>query len=115
MEVNNNEEDEDEKLSLFDLMAKMQQNLASATKSIMANPVIAPVGVSHTSQLHKTNQVENPRDYEYIENMHDNLNYSLWTVQGQQKSSKPTRVLVRQSTDGYVNTETSSLNVKIYK
>ena len=49
---------------------------------------------------------ENVKEYTYIENVHDNLNYTLWTL----NLHKPIKILVRSSTDGYVNTETSSFN-----
>lgn len=61
-------------------------------------------------------QVENAREFEYVENMHDNVSYCLWTIGGQNTKqqkveNKGLKLIVRQAIDGYVNTETSSLNV----
>lgn len=50
--------------------------------------------------------VENAREFDYLENMHDNLSYTLWTLSG----NNPIKILVRSSTDGYINTEHSSQN-----
>jgi hypothetical protein len=52
--------------------------------------------------------IENTKDYVYIENIHDNVNYTLWSFN---LSKKTIRILIRSSVDGYVNTETSSVNV----
>ena len=60
----------------------------------------------------KTNSIldqqpsDNPNDYSYIENAHENLSYSLFSF----KTQPETNVIIRFSIDGYVNTETSSLN-----
>lgn len=50
---------------------------------------------------------ENPKDYVYVPNKHENVNYSLWTL----NTNPPIRILVRSSNDGYINDETSSHNV----
>jgi len=42
-----------------------------------------------------------------MECMHENVSYLLWELNG-------IKIIVRLSVDGYVNTESSSLNVKIY-
>lgn len=141
------DDDDDEKLTLFDLIAKMQEKLgnktassSSAAAAVAAKPSTSigvgssnPI-VSAVSSLMMGNAivksgggggsgcdgavVENARGFEYVENMHDNVSYGLWTIAGfqggrQQKASEEIRFLVRQSVDGYVNTETSSLNVAI--
>lgn len=129
------DDDDDEKLSLFELIAKMHEiknksapNSKSEAKIVGSS--IVPVGLMNqvaaailpqttTSKL-SGHQVENAREFEYVENMHDNVSYCLWTIGGQNntKQSKVAensglKLIVRQSIDGYVNTETSSLNVLI--
>ena len=126
------DDDDDEKLSLFELIAKMHEIKnksapTSKTETTIVGGSIVPVGLMNqvaaailpqttTSKL-SGHQVENAREFEYVENMHDNVSYCLWTIGGQSaKQQKVTensgiKLIVRQSIDGYVNTETSSLNV----
>lgn len=94
----------EDKLSLFDLISKLQDKLVEAPSKAPINhpPVQASIPQPKLGQLPS----ENPREYTYIENMHENINYSLITL----NSHSPIRVLVRYSTDGYINTEHSSLN-----
>jgi hypothetical protein len=54
---------------------------------------------------------ENAKDYVYIENIHDNVNYTLWSFN---LNKQTIRILIRSSVDGYVNTKTSSVNVTFF-
>ncbi len=47
---------------------------------------------------------EQVKDYSNMESMHENVSYFLWELNGM-------KVIVRLSIDGYVNSESSSLNV----
>lgn len=87
----------------------MQNPLTAAIASIIPGVV---TGTGNTPLSQK--QAENSREFEYIENVHDNVSYSLWSIGNQRPSPQDKsnlKILVRQSIDGYVNTETSSLNV----
>ena len=87
----------------------MQNPLTAAIASIIPGVV---TGTGNTPSSQK--QAENSREFDYIENVHDNVSYSLWSMGSQRPSPQDKsnmKILVRQSIDGYVNTETSSLNV----
>ena len=87
----------------------MQNPLTAAIASIIPGVV---TGTGNTVSSQK--QAENSREFDYIENVHDNVSYSLWSIGNQRPSPQDKsnlKILVRQSIDGYVNTEISSLNV----
>lgn len=96
-------ESTEDKLSLFDLISKLQDKL-------IEQPVKSQNNQPHPTHPHpsKASQypAENPREYEYIDNVHENISYTLWNL----NSNPPLKVLVRSSTDGYINTEHSSMN-----
>ncbi|CAF0998202.1 unnamed protein product [Brachionus calyciflorus] len=93
----------EDKLSLFDLISKLQDKLVEQpVKTENNQPHQTHPNPSKASQF----PAENPREYDYIENVHDNLNYTLWTL----NSNPPMKILIRYSTDGYINTEHSSMN-----
>jgi len=89
-------------LTLLDLISKMQEKLISSSSTNVKTPAqhilsnLTPVIKPHHSK-------ELAKDYTYIDNMHENLSYYLWQFNS-------VKIIVRLSVDGYVNTETSSLN-----
>lgn len=82
----------------------MQEKLITASTTASKTPVQHIL--SNLAPTPKTSQqpAENVKDYTYIENIHENVNYKLWVISG----PKPIRILVRSSVAGYVNTESSS-------
>ncbi|RNA44600.1 little elongation complex subunit 2 isoform X1 [Brachionus plicatilis] len=93
----------EDKLSLFDLISKLQDKLVE--KPIAGNQ---PNPTHHQAPKSSQHPAENPREYNYLENVHDNLNYSLWGLDSM-------KILIRSSTVGYINKEHSSMNpVVIY-
>lgn len=88
----------EDKLSLFDLISKLQDKLVD--KPVKNNQ---PQTTHHHIPKASNFSIENPREYQYFDNVHDNLNYSLWRLDSM-------KILIRSSTVGYVNTEHSSMN-----
>lgn len=96
-------DDTKEKLSLFDLISKLQDKLVE--KPLKNNQ---PPAASHQDQKEGQFPIENANEYNYLDNIHGNLNYSLWNLDS-------LKILIRSSTVGYINTEQSSMNpVVIY-
>lgn len=98
LEENKKIETTEDKLSLFDLISKLQDKLVE--KPVQNNQ---PQTSHHHTPKSSHHSIENPREYQYFHNANDNLNYSLWKLDSM-------KILIRSSTVGYVNTEHSSMN-----
>ena len=99
------EETKESNLTLLDLISKMQEKLITASNTVSKTPVQHILSnLTPAPKLSQQQPAENIKDYTYIENIHENINYNLWIINGH----KPIRILVRSSISGYVNTESSS-------
>ena len=103
----------EEKPSLFDMISKINEKFMNQTKATCstASSTFSSQKAASTTTTSITaaasHPVENAKNFTYIENKHDNLNYTLWTLN---LNKSVLRVLVRSCVDGYINTETSSFN-----
>jgi hypothetical protein len=108
------ETNESSSLTLLDLISKMQEKLITASTTINKTPVqhILSNLTANTKPITQQQQSsENLKDYIYIENIHENINYNMWVIKtaaSASVNSTPLRILVRTSISGYVNTESSS-------
>jgi hypothetical protein len=116
-------------LNLIDLISKMQDKFQGSVGGVNHQPTSSSAAHDSSSNSpklhgHHLPAAENAKDFVYIDNIHGNVNYSLWTLQqneppGQRLRNQNTewsqaiRLLVRSSIDGYINTETSSFNVSL--
>ncbi len=107
------------KPSLFEMMLKVQNKLktnveADHTHLFSSQPsqsklnTISFISVSKNFQLLnlKDQQMENPNEYKNIDNIHNNINYSLWTLDNDVK------LLIRWSYDGVVLNENNIRKVR---
>jgi hypothetical protein len=98
------EEKEDSRtLSLSDLLSKMEEKLNSATAAVMNNPAQHMLSTLTPSLNENKHSAEKSKDFLNIDNKHGNVSYHLW-------ESNALRFILRLSVDGYINTESSSLN-----
>lgn len=93
-----------EKLTLLDLISKMQEKLINAPATSSMVNTQAQQMLSAISDTKPKQSSEKNTDYVNIENIHDNVSYHLWQFD-------TVKIIIRLSIDGYVNTESSSLNV----
>ncbi len=103
------ETNESSSLTLLDLISKMQEKLITASTTVTKTPVqhiLSNLTASSKPTNSQQQSNENLKDYVYIENIHENINYNLWVINV--PNSTPLRILVRSSISGYVNTESTS-------
>jgi hypothetical protein len=108
------------KPSLFDLISKMQENLVKSNVSsttnnkstFNVNSLLTSVASTSTSIEDKyKKQLENSTDFKFMDLVHENVNYDLWTLPN--NNNKPFKILIRSSFDGMYNNSNVVLHSKL--